>query len=195
MLLGERLGRGHQRALPALLDRAQQREEGDDGLARADLAHEQALHRVVSCEVAVDVLERVGLVVREGEREACLEPALGEGSLGIEGGSRRSLLAPRAPAQQRELDEQQLVEGEPAAAFERVPLVAREVQRAQRGGAVRQALPRPDPRGQRLERVGDRAAVLAHQREDARRVDPLACRVLRDLRLAPRPAGRSARAR
>jgi hypothetical protein len=39
-LLGKRLGRGHERALPARLDRAQQRVERDDGLARADLALE-----------------------------------------------------------------------------------------------------------------------------------------------------------
>src|SRR5207247_7990050 len=43
VLLGERLGRGHERAFPAGLDRAQKRGERDDGLAGADLSLEQAL--------------------------------------------------------------------------------------------------------------------------------------------------------
>ncbi len=45
VLLGERLRRCHQRALASELDRAQQRVEGDDRLARADLPLQQPLHR------------------------------------------------------------------------------------------------------------------------------------------------------
>ena len=48
VLLGERLGRRHQRGLGAGLDRAQHRVERDDGLARADLAHQQPLHRALA---------------------------------------------------------------------------------------------------------------------------------------------------
>ena len=48
VLLGERLGRRHQRRLGARLDRAQHRVERDDGLAGADLAHQQPLHRPVA---------------------------------------------------------------------------------------------------------------------------------------------------
>src|SRR6185312_4353156 len=145
--------------------------------------HQQALHRVALCEVVVDLLQRGCLVAGERERQAGGEPALREGSLGIEGGSDGSALAARAPAQQRELDEQQLVEREPAAAALGVPLAAREVQRGQRGRTVGQPLPRAQVRRQWLRRVGDRAAVLLDEREDARRVDPLARGVLRDLRV------------
>ena len=45
VLLGERLGRRHQRALASVLDRAQQRVQRDDGLAGADVALQQPLHR------------------------------------------------------------------------------------------------------------------------------------------------------
>ena len=64
VLLGERLGRRHQRGLVARLERAQHRVEGDHGLARADLAHQQPLHRLARREVGVDLVERVALVRR-----------------------------------------------------------------------------------------------------------------------------------
>src|SRR3954452_4038606 len=41
VLLGQRLRRRHQRALPALVDGAQERVERDDGLARSDVALQQ----------------------------------------------------------------------------------------------------------------------------------------------------------
>ena len=42
VLLGERLGRRHQGGLAAVLDGSQHRVQRDDGLAAADLAHQQA---------------------------------------------------------------------------------------------------------------------------------------------------------
>ena len=48
VLLGERLGGRHQRGLRAVLDRAQHRLQGDDRLARSDLAHQQPLHRALA---------------------------------------------------------------------------------------------------------------------------------------------------
>ncbi len=69
MLLSERLGRCHQRALAAALDRAQQRVERDRGLPRADVALEQPLHRHAAREVGVDLGDRPLLVLGEGERE------------------------------------------------------------------------------------------------------------------------------
>ena len=74
VLLGERLGRRHQRGLGAVLDRAQHRVQRDDGLARADLAHQQPLHRAVAREVGVDRLHRRALVVASA-RTAATRPA------------------------------------------------------------------------------------------------------------------------
>ena len=69
VLLGERLRRGHQRALEALLDRPQQRVQGHHGLARSDLSHQQPLHRALLREVVVDRLQRVLLVAGERKRQ------------------------------------------------------------------------------------------------------------------------------
>jgi hypothetical protein len=74
VLLGERLGRRHQRRLGARLDRPQHRVERDDGLARADLAHQQPLHRPAGREVVVDRGHRGALVAGRGERERVLQP-------------------------------------------------------------------------------------------------------------------------
>ena len=63
VLLGERLRRRHQRALPARLDRPQQRVERDDGLAGADVALQQALHRRRLRQVEVDLGDRALLVL------------------------------------------------------------------------------------------------------------------------------------
>ena len=67
VLLGQRLGRRHQRGLHPLLDRAQQRVERDDGLARADVALQQPLHGNRAGEVDVDLAHRLLLVRRQRE--------------------------------------------------------------------------------------------------------------------------------
>ena len=69
VLLGERLRRRHQRALVAALDRAQERVERDDRLPRPDVALEQPLHRHRAREVAVDLGDRLLLVLGELERQ------------------------------------------------------------------------------------------------------------------------------
>ena len=58
MLLGEHLGRRHERALVAALHRDEQRGERDDRLARADVALEQPVHRRGAGEVVRDLGER-----------------------------------------------------------------------------------------------------------------------------------------
>ncbi len=55
MLLGEDFGRRHERGLVAGLDRLQRGERGDDRLAAADVALQQALHRLAAREVAADL--------------------------------------------------------------------------------------------------------------------------------------------
>ncbi len=48
MLAGEDLGRRHHRGLAAGLDRREHGEQGDQGLARADIALQQAVHPAAS---------------------------------------------------------------------------------------------------------------------------------------------------
>ncbi len=74
VLLGERLGRRHQHRLEARFERPQHRVQRDHGLARADLAHQQPLHRLAGVEVGVDLVEGAQLVVSGLERQR-LDPA------------------------------------------------------------------------------------------------------------------------
>ena len=64
MLLGEDLGRRHQRTLVAALDRGQQGGDGDDRLAGADVALQQAVHGVRRREVGIDLADHPGLGAR-----------------------------------------------------------------------------------------------------------------------------------
>ena len=58
VLNGQHLGRRHHRRLVSTLDGDQQRCDGDDRLARADLALDQPLHRVGRHQIADDILDR-----------------------------------------------------------------------------------------------------------------------------------------
>jgi hypothetical protein len=69
VLLGEDLGGRHDRGLVAALDRLQRGERGHDGLAAADVALQQPLHRVRAREVGADLGEHAGLGARELERQ------------------------------------------------------------------------------------------------------------------------------
>ena len=141
VLLGERLGRRHQRALPPGLDRAQERVERDDRLARADVALEQPLHRRRPGEVGVDLGDRLLLVLGQLERERravaarSARPARGSAAATCS-------LALGRPARERELEHEQLVEGEPLPPLLRLLERARLVDRDERvapGAAVRAA--------------------------------------------------------
>ena len=190
VLLGERLRRRHQGRLRAVLDRPQHRVQRHDGLARADLAHQQALHGAALREVRVDQGDRPALVAGRRERQGALEPARAELGRLVELVGARVRAAARAPAQQRQLRQQELLEGQPPPAR----LVLAEVCGAQRPGAIGQALAGAQARGQRLADVAQRGAVLAHEREDLRRAQSLGGGIGRDLaRRAERLAGRRVR--
>ena len=67
VLLGEHLSRRHERPLMPSLDRDEERRHRDNGLARADIALEESVHRMSRGEVGVDLAQRSAL--RPGERE------------------------------------------------------------------------------------------------------------------------------
>ena len=110
VLLGKGLGGRHQRALIAGLDRAQKRVERDHGLARADVALEQALHRTGAGKVAVD-LGNGGELVRSQPEWKRLQVALDQGSGRAERGRLGGIALASDPGE-RQLEEQQLIEGE-----------------------------------------------------------------------------------
>ena len=102
VLLGEHLGRRHQRALVAALHGGQQRGHGDDGLAGADVALQQPVHRVRRGEVGVDLGDHPALGVRQREAQRGVEAAR-PARRRPRGGCRRSpapspACASRAPA-------------------------------------------------------------------------------------------------
>jgi hypothetical protein len=67
MLLGENLRRRHERGLRARFDAEEHRGKGDECLARADVAVQQAIHRTRGGEIGADF--RDGALLRAGERE------------------------------------------------------------------------------------------------------------------------------
>ncbi len=82
VLLGEHLGRRHERALVAALHRDQQRGERHDRLPRPDLALQEAVHR-----------RRRGHVARDVAHDALL--VLGRARTAASRGTRRAALPPR----------------------------------------------------------------------------------------------------
>ena len=110
VLLGEQLGRRHQRRLAACLDDIGGGHCRDDGLARADVALHEAQHRVRQREVAAHFLDHAPL--RAGEPEAgAREQAIRQ--LAACGDRPGGITADRiAQLAQRELVREQLLEGE-----------------------------------------------------------------------------------
>ena len=117
MLLGEQLGRCHERGLRARAGSDTRRKGGDDRLSRADVALEQPRHGHALAEIRADLLERSLLRARERERQL-RDPAR---QLGVRDGERerRRLSGPtRASLRQSELEHEELVEREPASGRE-----------------------------------------------------------------------------
>ena len=166
VLLGQRLGRGHQRTLVAALDRAQERVEGNHRLAGPHLPHQQPLHRSPADQVLADRVNGVLLIGGEREREELAQPALGHFAGAVEDRRRPGSLAPAAAPDQRQLSEQQLVEGEAPASRLGFGFGVWEVSRDERGGPIRQPLGDPQHRAERVDHVDDGGCVLPHERED-----------------------------
>ena len=83
VLLREDRGRHQDRDLPAILHRLERRADRDLGLAVADVAADQAVHRTRGLHVLLDGLDRGQLIGRLLVREARLELALPHG-VGLE---------------------------------------------------------------------------------------------------------------
>ena len=171
VLLGERLGRGHQRAAVPVLDRAQQRVERDHRLARADVALEQALHRHAPGEVVIELGDRALLMLGERERQrgaVALDQLAGRAELG-----RLRVLAVSARERKRELQLEELVEREPPPSALGVLLGLRPVDRDERVAHDRELEPRAQHRGQQVADV-----VRVRQRRLHERAQPLRGHVL-----------------
>ena len=165
MLFGERLGGGHERALAAVLDRAQKRVERDHGLAGADVALQEALHRSRALEVGVDLADDLLLIRRQRERQH-LAVALDQLAGSAERRCERALALGRPP-RDPDLQQEQLLEREPLPARLRLVLGLRVVDHEERVPFQRQALAIAQIGGQRVEVVGDVPERVRDERRGA----------------------------
>jgi hypothetical protein len=171
VLLGQHLGRRHERALVAALHRGQERGHRHHRLAGADVALQQAVHRDGSGEVGVDLGEDALLVAREREgqrvEEAADELAARHVRDALAGGLQAALAH-----HEGELDAQQLVEHEAPARL--LGLVHRlgGVDAPERPRAVDEVVLVEQPVGQRLDEVAGPPQALGHPAAEVLRVQP-----------------------
>ena len=116
VLLGEEFGRRHQRGLEVVLHREQHREERDDRLPRADVAHQQPVHPVGRRHVAGDFPDRLLLIVRELPGQALAKTG-GVLAPDLERDAAPLPLGDGTRADEHQLEIEQLVERQPAAAL------------------------------------------------------------------------------
>ena len=112
MLFGQDFGRRHQGALPAGVDRHGRSQRGDHGLARADIALQQSMHRLRPRQIAGDFLTDTPLRVGQRERQHRQQLLMDAATRGVQ----RRRLQPRPLAlrlQLAQLLSQQLVELQP----------------------------------------------------------------------------------
>ena len=173
VLLGERLRGRHERGLCPVLDRAQHRRQRHRGLAGADLAHQEALHRPPARKVGVDLRDGPHLVTGQLERQR-RAPAVDDGAARLER-ARPPALAARAPApRHRQLHQEELLEREPPASVTLVLLAIGEVGGGEGSGPLAEPLSGAQAARQRLDRVVDGAVVVPHELAQPRRRDALA---------------------
>ena len=115
MLLGEQFGRRHEGRLIAVLEREQHGEERHDGLAGADVTHQQAVHPFGPRHVVEDLASRLLLVGGEFPGQAF--PQLrGERLVHDKLGAALPVACQLACARQHQLQVEQFIDRQPAPA-------------------------------------------------------------------------------
>ena len=157
VLLGQDLGRRHERGLVARADGQHHGREGDRRLAAPDVALEEAVHRLRPRHVVRDLPEGAPLRAGEGEREErrhLCQP----GGPGLEDDARVAP-HPAPPERQGQLKEEELLEDEaperrdgPVGGLRRVGSLGREVSLAQGVGYPQELAARADGRRQVVHR-------------------------------------------
>ena len=130
MLLGEDRRRHQQHHLLAVLHRLERGAQRDLGLAVADVAADQAVHRPRRLHVGLDELDRVALVGGLGVRERVLELAL---PVGVE--RERVALAALALGVQIQQLAGELLRRPPGPRLDRLPARAAELRQRRMGAA------------------------------------------------------------
>ena len=131
MLPGENFGGRHHRCLTAALDGAQHREQGDDCLAAAHIALQQAQHGAGRGQIATDFAKRRRLRVGKRKRQGFQDRA-GQHAIALQAAALRPFLA-RAHDRKRQLVCQQFIVGE-SRAGRRLRIKRRRIFRCMRCG-------------------------------------------------------------
>ena len=184
VLGGEDLGGGEQGGLAARVDDLGHGPQRDDGLAGADLALQQPVHRLVAVELGGELLPHVALALGEARTGRAASTAsssppgrAGPGDAGFERGG-------AAAGGEGELEDQRLVPLEPVGGALDVLDRGGPVDVEQRGGEGEQPVPGADLLGERVDDELAEAAAGAEQQLDRLLDDPagdvLARRVDRD---------------
>src|SRR3989442_279946 len=154
VLLGEELGRRHERGLMTRLDHGEGREERHQRLAAADVSLEQSSHRMGPREILLDLGEGPFLRARRAEREPSAERR--DETRRRREGRARLLSGGAPPERQAELEEEELVADERAVGKRKgrgerleVGLGRRAMDAVERARQVDEALAGGDLRGQR----------------------------------------------
>ena len=122
VLLGQDLGRRHERHLQAVLHRDQRGQQRDDGLAGADVPLQQPVHRLRPLQVVDDLLQRLLLPRRSaGTAARARADSRMRSSTRIVTGF-RSAAADSAPRQHAHLKEERLFEDQPPLRRRREPV-------------------------------------------------------------------------
>ena len=114
VLLRQQLRRRHQRGLVAVLQRQQHREQRDHGLARAHVAHQQAMHPLGLGHVLEDFADRL-LLVRSQRPGQVLTQLRGQRTMHDEPGAALAVARDLARAGEHQLQVEQFVDREAAA--------------------------------------------------------------------------------
>ena len=144
MLLGEDFGRRHEGDLPAVLHREERRQQRHDGLARADVALQQPVHRLRLLHVLADVLQRLALAAGEVKREHASQ-RLTDPIVDVDRETLALGIALLPPQQQADLKAEEFFQDQPTLCRRSKPVEncegligLREVRRDERGAAIRQ---------------------------------------------------------
>ena len=179
VLLGQDLGGGHERRLMPGLDRGQDREGRDHRLARADIALEQAAHRVGLGHVDADLAPDALLCRRQrvGQRRA---QTAHEGTGRVHGEAAAAALAVAAD-RQPDFEQKEVVEDEPAASRGMLLLRLRKMRASDRPGQRQQGAAGADALRQRIaELVGPAVHEALHEPPERPLGQPLGQRVDRN---------------
>ena len=130
VLLGENLGRRHERHLQAVLHRDERREQRHDRLARADVALQQPVHRRRPLHVVDDLLQRAPLSFGQLERQNAAR-RFADAIVDLDRRAASTRAPPRACASSARAETERTLRRSagPARAFESVQPIRRRVRR------------------------------------------------------------------